>query len=487
MAVVALAAYAALLAVAALLVWRRPLLALELWIVGLALHNALMAALFAAGVRGAPLTAIQAWKEILLAVALARVGRDALRARRLPFRPRLVDWLALGFAVLVVVYALVPQHVLGGGAGPKTVLYGVRHDLVPVAAYLLGRSLVADGPALRRLGVLAVATAGLVAAVGILDDYLVPISWWRDSAVPRYFREQLGFAYRGTGNADPAPSLPENFIFNLGTDTHFLRRLVSVFLSPLAASYAALLGILLLAGGLLRSRRLAWAVGLLVYAALLLTYTRSALLVLPVALVLLAIFQRRVRVAALAAGALVVALAWSHAYPHVAPTGHWTRSDIVRQHAEAAKAHTQGSATGAASCGGESSFCSHWHSLKGGVHTVLDHPQGFGLGNAGATAARNGVTLKAGESTYTEVGVETGLLGGLLWLAWGLALLAGLVTAARRTSEQRALVGATAAAFAAVLALALQTDVVGDPWVAYVLWAFAGLVLTRARGATVQA
>jgi len=36
-----------------------------------------------------------------------------------------------------------------------------------------------------------------------------------------------------------------------------------------------------------------------------------------------------------------------------------------------------------------------------------------------------------------------------------------------------------AAAFAAILALAVQTDVIGDPWVAYCVWALAGALLTR--------
>ena len=44
-------------------------------------------------------------------------------------------------------------------------------------------------------------------------------------------------------------------------------------------------------------------------------------------------------------------------------------------------------------------------------HTVVHHPQGFGLGNSGVTAVRTHVTPKAGESTYTELGVELGLLG----------------------------------------------------------------------------
>src|SRR5439155_3732711 len=102
---VASTVYALLLAVAATLVWRRPVVALYLFVVGLAVHNAAMAALYGAGVRGSTLTAIAAWKEILLAVALVRVALDAGRERRLPFAPRLVDALALLFGALVVVYA----------------------------------------------------------------------------------------------------------------------------------------------------------------------------------------------------------------------------------------------------------------------------------------------------------------------------------------------------------------------------------------------
>src|SRR3954452_21349968 len=106
---VALVLYLPLLAAGAVLVWRRPVRALYAFLVGLALHNAVMAALFHAGVHGAALTAIQAWKEVLLATALARVAADARRERRLPFRPALVDLLALAFALIALVYALVPQ------------------------------------------------------------------------------------------------------------------------------------------------------------------------------------------------------------------------------------------------------------------------------------------------------------------------------------------------------------------------------------------
>jgi hypothetical protein len=109
------------------------------------------------------------------------------------------------------------------------------------------------------------------------------------------------------------------------------------------------------------------------------------------------------------------------------------------------------------------------------VRTVVHHPQGYGLGNAGQTASRTGTPIKAGESNYTELGAETGLLGALIWTAWGIALLAALVLTARRTRWWAS--AGIAAAFGAILVLAIQTDVIGDPWVAYCLWALAGITL----------
>ena len=55
-----------------------------------------------------------------------------------------VDWLALAFAAVVCLYAVIPQDVLDGEAGARAVLYGLRHGLVPVVAYFLGRSLILD-------------------------------------------------------------------------------------------------------------------------------------------------------------------------------------------------------------------------------------------------------------------------------------------------------------------------------------------------------
>lgn len=454
MTAVELLVYALLLAVAAVVVWRRPVAALYLFVVGLALHNAVMAALYAAGVRGSTLTAIAAWKEILLVVALARVIRDSAAERRLPFRPGAVDWLAVAYGLLVVVYALVPQSALGGGAGRHAVALAAKHDLVPVGAFFLGRSLVLGREEWRRLRWTLLGTAAFVAALGLVDVYAVSISWWRGNGVVDYFRKQLGYHYNGTGH------LPENFIYNTGSEQHFLRRLVSTFLSPLASGYLMVVALLLAP-----RRRLSIALGALAFAGLLWTFSRSSLVALAGGIVVLALVARTWRPLALAAVVVLVTVGWAHVFPKIGPTGHWTKADLVQQRAHAA---ASGPASGNALSESEPSLHEHWLALKDGVRTVVHHPQGFGLGNVGQTASRTGTQIKAGESNYTEMGAEMGILGSLLWIAWGLAILAGLW----RAGSVR-----MTAAFAAVLALAIQTDVIGDPWVAYVVWAFAGTCL----------
>jgi hypothetical protein len=461
----ALAVYALLLVPGAVLVWRKPVAALYAWIVGLAAHNAVMAALYGAGVRGSSLTAIQAWKEILLGVALARVAVDAARSRRLPFRINAVDVLALAFGALICVYAVLPQSWLGGTADRSAIGLALKHDLVPVGAYFLGRSLIVRREELVRVAWTLVFSAAAVAVIGLLDDFLVPISWWRSSAVVDYFHKQLGYDYQGTGG------LPENFIYNTGSEAHFLRRLVSVFLGPLASGYMFVVA-LLIASALWLRVRLLGALAAVVAAALLFTFSRSSLIALAAGLVVFAFVRRRWWALGAAIATIVVSVAWVHVFPHGAPEGQGAQRDLVLQRNIAKQ---KPGASGSAGSINEPSIRSHLSSLREGARTVIHHPQGYGLGNAGQTASRTGTTIRAGESNYTELGAEAGLLGSLLWTAWGLALLVGLVLTARRTRDWAA--AGVAAAFAAALVLAVQTDVIGDPWMAYCLWALAGISL----------
>jgi hypothetical protein len=462
------AVYGVLIAATAVAVFRRPIVAFYVFVLGLPLHNIVMSLLYGGGVRGHALDAIQAWKEIVIATALTSVALHAVRARRLPFTVGLVDWLALAYAAVVVLYAILPQSALDGHAGAKAVAYGLRHDLVLVAAYFLGRSVPLDVRRVRWL--IALAAAG-VAAWGLVEVYSVPIGWWRHSGAVGYFHRELGYDYHG-----PA-GLPENFAFN--TSDGLFRRLVSTFVSPLATAYMLVVALLLLAT-MRRIRPLAVVLAVLCGAGLLWTFSRSSVVALAIGLVVLAAARRRWWPLGAAAAVLAAGFGFAAIFHDIAPRTHWFKTDLPYQEAQAkAKGPLpSGSGLNKSISLGEPSIKSHLDSLRDGIRTVVHHPQGYGLGNAGTTAQRFDVTLKAGESNYTELGAETGLAGVLLFIAWSLALFVGLVRAA--WAGDRAAAG-VAAALAATLALALQTDAIGVPWLAYALWWLAGALVFPGR------
>jgi hypothetical protein len=465
----ALAVFAIVIAIAGVLVWRRPRIALYLFAVGLAAHNIVMASLWGASVRGGSLELISAWKEILLAVAAARVILDSARARRLPVRPGPIDALAVVFAVLVLLYAVIPQHALGGSADKSAILHAIRHDLVPVVAFLLGRALGITAAQVRTVLWTVLAAAAAVAGFGLVEEYTAGVQWWHTSGAVGYFRHQLGFDYHGPGG------MPENFAFNTGNN-HLFRRLISTFISPLGAAYMFIVGLLAAP-----FRRWALPLCVLVFAGLLWTISRSALVGLVAGLLVLALARREWWPLAAAMIVIGAGIGYDHVYTHVAPTTHFLPSELKAQEKNAKKHR---SAKPELFNSNEPSLSSHWSSLKHGLSTVVHHPQGYGLGNAGATAERFGVQLKAGESNYTEIGVETGLLGMIVFVLWSLALLAGLVRRAWKEPPGLLRDGAAgiAAAFAAILLIALQTDAVGIPWLAYVLWWLAGaLTVSWAR------
>jgi O-Antigen ligase len=430
--------------------------------VGLALHNAAMAQLWELRVRGTTLDVVAAWKEALLLVAL---GVVAWHVRRLP-AVRAADVLAACYAIVIVVYGLLPQGWLEGEATSRGELLALRHHLFPVAAYALGRLLGVAWAERGRIGWLVALTAVVVAVVGLVDLALIPLQSWRDSGVPGWYREQLGLDYEGLSG------LPENWVYNTGDEANPIRRLVSTFLSPLASAYLFVVALIYVVS---RPFRWYWALlALLVYAALLYTHTRAAFVALAFGLVLLALVQRRAAPAVLAALSIGVSALFVVTYPALGPSTRYTDEELewLRQNAK-----NEGSSAGRSSPTEDASTESHLRNLRDGVRVVSRHPQGYGLGNAGVVAKRTGVEIRAGESTYTELGVDAGVAGLAAFVLWSLALAVGLW---RREAW-------LAAAFAAVLLLGFQTDVIGVHWLAFTLWAAAGLALGRPRAARTTA
>lgn len=425
---------------------------------GLVLHNVAMAQLWELGVRGTTLDVAAAWKEALLLLALLVV---AWKVRRLP-AVTAADVLAASYAAVIALYWLIPQDVLGGEATARGELLALRHHLFPVAGYVLGRLVALAWQERGRVGGLIVLSAVVVAVVGLLDVAFVSLQAWRDSGVPGWFAEQLGLDYEGLSG------LPENWVYNTGDEDNPLRRLVSTFLSPLASAYALVVALIYVAS---RPPRWWWGLlGGLLFVALLFTHTRAAFAALAFGLLLLAIAQRRILPAAIAAGTIVMSALFIAAYPTIGPSTSYTPDELAWLRANAER--EGGISGGRFPTVEDESTESHWTNLREGVRVVLEHPQGFGLGNAGVVAKRTGVEIRAGESTYTELGVDAGIAGVVAFVLWSLAVLAGLW---RREAW-------LAAAFAAVLALGLQTDVIGIHWLAFTVWFAAGLTLGLPSG-----
>src|SRR2546421_8991191 len=188
-------------------------------------------------------------------------------------------------------------------------------------------------------------TAALVAAGGLVEVYAVPIGWWRGNGVIDYFHRHLGYDYHGTGRRlEPGGGvygLPENFIYNVGGDKPFVRRLVSSFLSPLASGY--LFVVALLVGRALGRRALVVALGALAFAGLLWTFSRSSLVALAVRLLVLAALRRRQRELVAAVVVVAVAFGWAHVFPKIGPQGRVTEGGIAYQHRGAKRPRASGS------------------------------------------------------------------------------------------------------------------------------------------------
>ena len=429
---------------------RVPRWALFAFIVALPLHNIAMAALWDVGVRNFALDVVSAWKEVLLTAALAAI---IWRRRGIPFKSTSTDWLALVYAGFVVLYALIPQGWLGGDASAEGILFGLRHNLTPVACYFLGRGITLTARDRKLVGGLILGAAAVVAAWGLVDIYTIALQTWRDSGVPGWFSEQLGLDY-GAGLS----GLPENWVYNPG-DERPLRRLVSTFLSPLATAYMLLAAILVAATWQRGSRRLPVVTALLAIG-LLFTYSRTTIAALAVGLVALGYALRSWWPVAAAVVFLAAAFFFVRAYPDIAPETRYTAAELAIQRAGGQEEETSGDPFDP----DEASFDSHLDNIRDGLRTIARHPQGYGVGNAGVTAKRTGGEIKAGESTYIELGVELGLLGMLAFIAWNVALV-------RRLLQVEPWLGA---ALTAVLVLGIQTDVIGVHWLAFVLWTLAG-------------
>ena len=344
-----------------------------------------------------------------------------------------------------------PQDWLGGDASARSVLYALRHDLTPVAAYALGRGLALGEAERQRLNYLILGIAAVVAAWGLVDIYTVSLQSWRDSGVPGWFREQLGLEYEGLSG------LPENWVYNPG-DERPLRRLVSTFLSPLATAYLLLVAIL--AASTRRDSRWPPVVTALLAAGLFFTFSRTAIAALAVGLVVLAYALRTWWPVAAAVVLVAAGFFFARGYEDIAPETRFTPAELEIQRAGGAEEPTSGDPTSL----DEASVDSHLDNLRDGIETVLRRPVGLRARQRGRDREADGHGDQG-----RRVDLHRARGRGQAARHARLRRLERLAPA--RPRAPRSWLGAS---LAAVLGLAIQTDVIGVHWLAFVLYALAG-------------
>jgi hypothetical protein len=428
----------------------------------MAFHNFVLMVLLALHTPPALIRVVQSWKELVLVLLSLLAVTQLLRARQSWQVRRLIamDWIALSFAAVLIVYLLLPSSLLPGSTNFLQRLTAFRTAALIPLLYALGR--IYSRPSeldLRDTYWLIVGAGAVVGAFGLYELWFVPTATWLDWGV-NLFSSWLGFKYNG-----PA-GLPANFFQSL-PDGLLLRRMVSTYISPLGIAYTGLLAwpiaVVMLDRPNIRRRTTA-AVGLaaaFLLLGILFSVTRLALLMLAGEVVLLGLLLRTRLVLGLAPLVIACVAAVLFLYPQVGP--------VVDPHllpGESQK-HTILYA-------GDPSLAEHLRALAADMRVVSQHPLGTGLGGSVHRFAQTTVdTTGAGESAVLGFFGDIGFVGGVLYVAlYVLAMYVGLgaFVRAQPRSLAQALPLVAAVGGLVLIPITLTSDAWSDFSVTFLFW-----------------
>ena len=381
----------------------------------------------------------QGWKEaltVILAVLAAVILVRRPNARQLLLRP--INLVVISFIVIAFLVTLLMHPSLSGAA------YGLKTDLEFLILFVIAQ-LVASERLVRRLVIITLITGAATAAIGLALVTFLP----HDTLVYFGYGAATVLPFEGVDPAISAVRTPST----LGGPNQFGAFLIL----PLCLTFGLLvrrfrwwqpLLILLLAGGI-------WV-----------SYSRAALVgavIGAVAAGLLALPKRR----ALQAGvvALVLFVGSGIGLLSLTQTGSKLQYYVLHQSASAPDSRA--------------STSQHLIAFKSGLGEIAANPLGRGLGTAGPASYHSDHPFIP-ESYYLQVGIETGILGLLLFLA--LTIQLGLKFIRLRASNSApGLLGA-------LIGLSLVSLVLhgwADSTIAIIFWVVAGAVIgAAARRAT---
>jgi hypothetical protein len=435
----------------------------------MAFHSYLLMILLALGTPVVLVRAFQGWKELLI-VALTAIALLAMWRERRDARPAQLiatDWLAIAFALLAIVYFLLPSSILGSTANFAQRLVGFRIVFLIPLMYFLGRRI---GPAngRDRLVVLwlCVGAGAVVAVLGLIELWFVPTRVWLDWGANLY-TSFLGFTYHGP------KGLPEYFFVTLADGT-LLRRMVSTYISPLGIAYTGILlfplGVTLL-DHYVTDRRTRWLAGTalaVVTVGVLLSVTRLALLAILGESLLLAVLLRRRWLIAFVPIVIAGTVLVSFPYASMGPA-------VDRSLVEVKRSGWQWVITG-----NDTSANEHYAYLVRDLQIDFEHPLGLGTG---ASTVRYGQLVGTGESAILGMFGDLGVAGGAVYLAlYLLAIWNGFraYRALPRGSLEAALPLTAFVGGLALLPITATSDAWGDLSVSFLFWWSAGASVTLA-------
>jgi hypothetical protein len=334
------------------------------------------------------------------------------------------DFAGFGYVALVVLYAVVP-YLVGQALPTMAVVASVRNFVLPVELFVLGRLVVGAGVRLGVLAAVFLAVSAASASFTVAQYFLTPPSFWVSTIdLVGYVRE-----VQGIPSARDLWSISALGHFGVGEVATFPRA-VGTFAHPVGAGHYFVLAVSLavaslLAGGPLRGWR-ALALVILFAAVVIVPISRGAWIAAVVAVGILGMLTRRVRLTALGLAAAIAFVTVVPPYSYSVSSGLSLTDTSIRGHIEAV-AH--------------------------GVRVVLTNPLGLGAGHAdqpgtvysqpsaspdqgsggqpgsgGETPASSAGTTSegVGESMYLSIWVTAGPIGLVLFLTWIVGTLARL-------------------------------------------------------------
>ncbi len=312
---------------------------------------------------------------------------------------RFIDYLFIINILLVLVYFVLPDSLMGATSDIRERLFGLRFSVISSLIYLSGRSIPYDkravlkGIRLLQIICLIIILFGFVEFVFIPRDILVS-GLMRYIAIKNNTPELI--------SAEPGEML---YIVNFGGFT--IKRIMSFFLSPLSIAYFLILPFSLFLSGQLgisekRNSVLTYSLPILILISITMLLSNTRAVIAACSFIVVIFYSGKHWIKALFFSG-IIALFLSVTF---------LKSVIV----ETVNLE-------------DPSAAAHAYAYVIGFENIISHPFGIGLGKAGPVAGQTGAVgiyggndATVGESLYLSMAVEKGIFSVILFLLFAVSI-----------------------------------------------------------------